>query len=305
MYKHFVITRFNLQLGYKDKYGHMTLTEDWMINRFELFEKYCIPSLINQSVKNFLWLVMFDDETLVKFQEKINLYKSQIPFFIPVYLKNPINPIDIKDSVRSRLSLADKYVITTRIDNDDAIHRDFILEVQRLFNGQNNCFIQFLYGYQWNVAYCMLQKFYQLHGNHFSSRIEKVEKGVDTVITVDNTKISEVEDVEIVNIADSKKRLWIEVVHEANIANHFRVLMPRFNNTVFQSFNLNLHINKKNSINMLIKYINKSFYIDVFLDHIRKFFYHLFAYLFTKVGLFNQYKKFINLFKDYFKQTVK
>ena len=58
--KHIVITRFNLKIWQKDKSNKTTLGEDWMEERFNLFERFCFPSLMHQSDKNFRWLCLFD-----------------------------------------------------------------------------------------------------------------------------------------------------------------------------------------------------------------------------------------------------
>jgi len=54
--KHFLLTRFNLRneewITTRD--GGAVLTEEWLIQRFELFENYCLPSVMNQKNKNFL-----------------------------------------------------------------------------------------------------------------------------------------------------------------------------------------------------------------------------------------------------------
>ena len=61
MFKHFLITRFNLikadwNTNKKDK---AVLTEEWHENRFKLFLNYCYPSVAAQQNKNFTWLVFF------------------------------------------------------------------------------------------------------------------------------------------------------------------------------------------------------------------------------------------------------
>lgn len=57
--KHFIATRFNLKIEEWNtaKDGSVVLTEKWLEERFNLFEKYCFPSVANQSIKNFYWLI--------------------------------------------------------------------------------------------------------------------------------------------------------------------------------------------------------------------------------------------------------
>ena len=73
MFYHFLITRFNLKNPDWDvtKNNEALLDEKWMDERFELFSNYCLPSVINQTNKNFKWLVFFDTSTSKIYQEKI------------------------------------------------------------------------------------------------------------------------------------------------------------------------------------------------------------------------------------------
>ena len=95
-FKHILITRFNLNLGWRDKSGNETLTDSWMSERFRLFEQFCVPSILNQSAKNFEWLVLFDLSAQLRYGKKIDEYSSGIPFFIPVFLSHPVDNEEIK-----------------------------------------------------------------------------------------------------------------------------------------------------------------------------------------------------------------
>lgn len=53
----FIITRFNLKLFSKDKNNKTTLTDQWLKERFELFETYCFPSVEGQVCKHFIGFV--------------------------------------------------------------------------------------------------------------------------------------------------------------------------------------------------------------------------------------------------------
>jgi hypothetical protein len=284
--KHFLITRFNIStIHTKDKLGEETLTDAWMINRFILFERYLVPGVLCQSFKDFIWLVLFDANTPERFIKKINTYKLKINNFVPVYLNNPFSSFEIKNSVQSYLNSNDQFIITTRVDNDDAIHKDFMLEVQKLFKSQNDCFIRFLNGFQWNDQYHILQKFFEKSGNHFSSRIEKVGKEFETVINVDNTTLDNLQGVEIIDVKDKRKRLWIEVVHERNITNHLRVLPPILCSRVLKDFSLDYKVNIHNSCKILLKYLKNRVYM-------------LLSFISQKIGIYQQFKKLINSFKN-------
>lgn len=84
--QYYVLTRFNTRLWTKDKKGKPTQTEEWLKKRFELFEQYCLPSVVNQSVKNLKWIVLFDSETSEVYKKKIDEYARRCEQFIPHYV---------------------------------------------------------------------------------------------------------------------------------------------------------------------------------------------------------------------------
>ena len=73
-FSHFILTRFNVKkMWSQDKRGNKVLTDEWLSHRFKLFENYCLPSIVNQENKNFIWLVYFDQDTDKLFINKINI----------------------------------------------------------------------------------------------------------------------------------------------------------------------------------------------------------------------------------------
>ena len=56
MVQHFLLTRFNLKLKewQTTKQGESVGSELWLTKRFELFRKYCLPSVKQQTNQNFI-----------------------------------------------------------------------------------------------------------------------------------------------------------------------------------------------------------------------------------------------------------
>ena len=75
-FTHLVLTKFNLDysdiLYENEKDQKLWLDPDWIEGRFELFEKYCFPSIEAQTEKNFLWIVFFHKDTPTAQKDKIN-----------------------------------------------------------------------------------------------------------------------------------------------------------------------------------------------------------------------------------------
>ena len=84
-YSHFIITRFNLNLYAQDKHDLPTRTDRWLEHRFEVFERYCLPSVAAQTSGNFTWLCLFDAATPESCRRRIEGYKARCPQFEAVY----------------------------------------------------------------------------------------------------------------------------------------------------------------------------------------------------------------------------
>ena len=77
-YKHFVITRFNIRASYECKLKNpdnnpmrRILDEDYLEERFSIFEKYTLPSMKQQTNQNFTWIILFHKNTPNSFKKKI------------------------------------------------------------------------------------------------------------------------------------------------------------------------------------------------------------------------------------------
>ena len=70
-YKHIILTRFNLQF----ELGNDIHTQPyWLDERFRLFEKYCLPSIVGQTNQNFTWVILSSEQTPTKYKERLSQY---------------------------------------------------------------------------------------------------------------------------------------------------------------------------------------------------------------------------------------
>lgn len=126
--QHFIITPFYVRRQFTGKTGkiEVQLAEpDWLEQRLRLFEDYCLASVANQSNQNFKWLIYFDDSTPAKYLDRTrSLTKSyqNISIKTCAFWETPT----IITDVTAALVASTKWIITTRLDNDDGIHRDFV-----------------------------------------------------------------------------------------------------------------------------------------------------------------------------------
>lgn len=259
MFKHFILTRFNIMLnnihGY-DKSNHPIQTEEWLERRFILFEEFCLPSIMNQSCKDFIWFVLFSSNTPDKFIQKIKNIELRFPLFKPLFLSRGDNK-SIKNALceelHKYLGIFEEYIITSRIDNDDVFHKDMVIEVQKQFNRQVDVFVSCTYGLQYDIERKILAHLHYKN-NHFISRIEKVANGIETVITLDHTFIDRI--AEVICIGKKHKPMWIEIIHGGNLYNSLDHLsVPLFIYKTTGSFSIIAKISLSNTLFVFIKYL--------------------------------------------------
>ena len=249
--QHFILTRFNLLLWNKDKKGHKVRTTKWLEQRFSLFDRYCLPSIVNQTCKDFEWIVLFDNSTPERFKSRIAQYQKECRQFVPIYVEpekgryfaeifreevvKRIN--DNSDSLRSksqqnpqenpsisRIQELENYgsqlrILTRYLDNDDALDVRFVEDLQqRALALQDGTFIYYIDGLQFYTDHKYVMKIHYPR-NHFVSVVEagnpltvKTVYGYGSHYYIEKIKGAKIEYVE--NLP-----LWCEVIHEKNMGN--------------------------------------------------------------------------------------
>lgn len=215
-FQHYLITRFNIPASnWKcDKNNKVVQDEVWLQKRISLFETFCLPSVIGQSQKNFQWLVWFDTNSPQLLKDKINEWQNKCTNFIPCY------SVDYDEWQFSQMSIYIKenskqeYVITTRLDNDDALRYDAIEQIQEAFVQQDNTIIDMPNGFCYNQQNHLFSR-NTITSSPFISYIECFSKEhIDTVYREGHP--AWIGKACFVNLQDF---LWIQVIHDSNIAN--------------------------------------------------------------------------------------
>jgi hypothetical protein len=219
MFQHFVITRFNLRKAdwKTSKTNTQVLTDTWMENRLALFENYCFSSLKAQSEQNFTWLVFFDITTPDRFRKEISRLESAFERFIPIFIDG-MDEFIPQSRVHIKQRLEQPYIITSRLDNDDSLHQDYIKEVQSHFDEQSFMAIDIVDGYTLQVEpkVCFAKRSH-VH-NPFISLIEKVHEDIKTVWFIErHGQWRHVKNLTPVRA----KRMWMSVIHNENKVNRF------------------------------------------------------------------------------------
>jgi hypothetical protein len=209
---HLLLTRFNTAVNFDPSANR--LDTNWLTGRLALFERYCLPSIAAQRGAEFQWLVFLDPASPQWFKEKISTFE---PLVKPIYIDGPVTDEVIARTVMQTGLVSAPYLITTRLDTDDAISKDHLALVQRAFRQQDREFVAFPFGLQ-----SFRGQLYNVYwpSNPFLSLIEKVGKNgqVTTVFCVAHNRVAEANNLKKI-ISSSQ---WLQVLHDANLANSLR-----------------------------------------------------------------------------------
>lgn len=218
LFDHYLITRFNLRNPEwaVTKNNESLLTDEWMEDRLWLFRNFCFPSVAAQSTKNFKWLLYFDTTTPEKYQREIEKLVAGRDNILVFYIDGMRNFYPEIQKYISEHSNQKPFLITSRIDNDDTIHKDFILEIQKQFKSQEYRVIDVIKGYSLQVKPTVMLGKKEHIFNPFISLIEKNENPQTIWSNDHNIWKKERRITQVTN-----KRLWIAVIHEKNKVNNF------------------------------------------------------------------------------------
>lgn len=218
--QHFILTRFNLLLWQKDKEGCKVRTKEWLEHRCLLFERYCLPSLKKQTCQDFEWVILFDSTTPEKYKERFAGYEHECPQLISVYVE-PEKGWSYADLFRKEVvkRLNATRVLTTYLDNDDALNATFVENLQnRALTLNEGTFVYYNNGYQLYTDYSYLMRIHYQR-NHFVSVLEggsrstmKTIYGYGSHYYIDKIEGARIEYVQ-------GEPMWCEVVHEKNMVN--------------------------------------------------------------------------------------
>ena len=109
-----------------------------------------------------------------------------------------------------------KFLITSRIDNDDCIHKDFINEIQKQFNEQDFLAIDTINGYTLQVEPSFILGKKEHIFNPFISLIERNDNPKTVWHYVHNMWKKEPRLIHL-----TEKRLWLSIIHGKNKVNEF------------------------------------------------------------------------------------
>ena len=242
-FHHFLITRFNLHFEtpawQKDKNHNETLSEEWMSSRLEIFEKYCLPSVLKQTNLNFRWIIFFDIKTTLPNRKIIEKLLFDIPFISIYYIAGNAFQTEQKSYILEHLGNNTKHIITTRVDNDDVLHEKFIEKIQSCFSWQEYMAVNFVKLYTLSITEDRPLKVNYVFSGHFISLIEKIKETHDFIGCYSKGDRFWNIKGKIIQIIDDV--YCLELIHNTNVINVVRGI-PVFVKKNLSAFQINLEI---------------------------------------------------------------
>lgn len=243
-FRHYLLTRFNLpRSSQKDGQDFDVCGEEYLSYRSKIFEDYCLPSVQNQSCQNFKWLVLFDANTPKAYKDRADGWRQEYPNLIPCFLDvehygglpptaNPGLDVDndetmlritrayISDVLDDLDGLSSRWCLTTRLDSDDAIHRDLIMTIQRSFlKAPEETVLDFVASYKYIPDEQIVYR-YWLKNGHFITLAEAPGRKHRSVLFCNHLKIDQFVPVQHIYGLP----LQLELIHGGNVVNGYTEL---------------------------------------------------------------------------------
>lgn len=125
----FLLTRFNAAVSFAPE--DAGTDSAWLRHRFDLFEKICLPSVASQIEADFHWILLASDRTPRKWVARLLKDLQSMPSPTLILLVQEYSEQFFASAIYKVLE--DKTVdrvVSTRLDNDDAIARDYLAEIR-------------------------------------------------------------------------------------------------------------------------------------------------------------------------------
>ena len=223
-FDHVLLTRFSAVLFP----GQEAPEEDWLYYRLGFFYDACLPSVRSQrGAQPFQWFVMLDDRCSDGFREEVEQLADCT--FTPIWTHEPFQRTSFGPHVAATCHAP--YLISTRIDSDDAMAVDFMAAVQAQFEPADRLFVNFPRGVQIDRTGAVYRS--DILSSPFLSMIERRAPGQtpSTVYVAKHARARHNGPLREVRAPV----MWAQVLHGTNLSNivngvrvHPKVIRERF-----------------------------------------------------------------------------
>jgi len=210
-HRHVILTRFNVPTPGRE--ADIRAKTGWLDRRFDLFERFCLPSVAGQTRHDFSWIIYFDTRTPAPFRARIAQAQRRFPFIAVFRDALPLE--DVRADVSAHLPTGKGRVLTTRLDNDDALSRDFVARVQDMgATHPTGTALNFPNGFAWRKGWVYGARD---ESNPFASVVEDAVE-FQTIWARPHTELGHA--FRLIQIEDGPA--WLQVIHGDNVTNRIK-----------------------------------------------------------------------------------
>lgn len=213
---HVVITRFSLVTHGRE--FSIRMAPGWLEGRFDLFERYCLPTVAAQTCQDFIWLVLFDQATPQWALDRI-AQCQRARAFTPLFL-GQFGAEGWAQMVRDAIGAPQpgRLVVTSNLDNDDALAASYVARVQAAarahWQGRTLAI---------NAPVGLVlagRRLYRYHHRSaaFTNMVEADDPAMRTTMTIRHNDLPHV--LPLVQLDPAPG--WLQVIHGGNVSNRVR-----------------------------------------------------------------------------------
>ncbi|MDJ0320999.1 glycosyltransferase [Pseudarthrobacter sp. PS3-L1] len=119
---HVILTRFNLpSIGSESL---IRAKEGWLRDRIQLFERYCLPSVLAQTNSDFFWIIYLDPESPTWLKRRMEELSTGNAF--KAIYRAEVSNEDLVADIRNLVGSQKDHLMTTNLDNDDGLASTFV-----------------------------------------------------------------------------------------------------------------------------------------------------------------------------------
>jgi Putative rhamnosyl transferase len=210
-FTHLLVTRFNVMFRSPADPSAVTkcLDAEWLDARLTLFERYCAPSVAAQHDKEFTWLILIHPKTPAAVRTRLRQAAEAEQTEVPLGR--------VRQAMRRVLAEREgdsPYLITSRLDSDDALHVSYMQRVHAGFDHQELECLDLPGGYTYDPRTKDVRSRVS-HQNPFISLVERSNGEPQTVFSIRHGDIDQVAPIRALDEAPA----WLQVIHGGNIRN--------------------------------------------------------------------------------------
>jgi hypothetical protein len=214
-FRHVIVTAFNTARSHNPNEVHLAFRTrpGWLDERFDLFERYCLPSVLGQTNQNFLWMIYFHPST-----SEDHLERARRGFGgrtnICIKLAEVFASERIRADLDADLGRSSGWLVTTRLDNDDGLHRDFVDLLQAKVRVGQEEVLEF----PWGIVYVSGTPYFSRQPHNAFISLSEPMDSLQTVFCVRHKEVAR--RFPITNV--TSRPAWLQSIHGDNVGNKIR-----------------------------------------------------------------------------------